>query len=79
MKVHEVIKMLSQFNIEEDIRFHCSISNSDEERGGASVCMGGDISIGFQDNVDPETGNDLEDGPPQILVLRIDGEETYYN
>ena len=76
MKVHEVIKMLSQFNIEEDIRFHCSI---DGEMGSVSVCLDGDISIGFQDNVDPETGNDLEDGPPHILVLRVDGEESYYS
>jgi len=76
MKVHEVIKMLSQFNIEEDIRFHCSISG---EMGSVSVCQDGYIKLEFRDNVDPETGEDIEDGPPQILVLSIDGEETYYN
>ena len=47
--------------------------------GSVSVCMDGDLELEFRDNIDPETGEDIEDGPPQILVLSIDGEETYYN
>ena len=47
--------------------------------GSVSVCMDGDLELEFRDNVDPETGEDIEDGPLQILVLSIDGEETYYN
>ena len=76
MKVKELIKKLEQFNQEEDIRFHCSISG---EMGSVSVCMDGEMDLEFIDNLDPETGEDIEDGPPQILVLSIDGEETYYN
>ena len=76
MLVKELIEELSKFNPEEDIRFHCSISG---EMGSVSVCMDGDLELEFRDNVDPETGEDIEDGPPQILVLSIDGEETYYN
>ena len=75
MKVKELIKKLEQFNQEEDIRFHCSIDNET----GVSVCMDGKIGIDFIDNIDPETGNDIEDGPAQILVLYINGEETYNN
>ena len=56
--------------------FHCSVSG---EMGSVSVCMDGDLELEFRDNVDPETGEDIEDGPLQILVLSIDGEETYYN
>ena len=76
MLVKELIKKLEKFNQEEDIRFHCSI---DGENGGVSVCMDGRMGIDFVDNIDPETGNDIEDGPAQILVLYINGEETYYN
>ena len=76
MLVKELIKKLEQFNQEEDIRFHCSISG---EMGSVSVCMDGEVGIDYIDNIDPETGNDIEDGPAQILVLYINGEETYYN
>ena len=76
MKVKELIEKLKEFNPEEDIRFHCSISG---EMGSVSVCMTGDMKLEFRDNLDLETGEDIEDGPPQILVLCIDGEETYYN
>lgn len=75
MLVKELIKKLEQFNQEEDIRFHCSITNE----GGVSICRDGEIGIDHIDNIDWETGNDIEDGPAQILVLYINGEETYSN
>lgn len=76
MKVKELIEKLKEFNPEEDIRFHCSISG---EMGSVSVCMDGDMELEFRDNLDPETGEELDDEPLQVLVLCIDGEETYYN
>jgi hypothetical protein len=76
MLVKELIEKLKGFDLEQDIRFHCSVSG---EMGSVSVCMDGDLELEFRDNVDPETGEDIEDGPLQILVLSIDGEETYYN
>ena len=76
MLVKELIEKLKGFDLEQDIRFHCSISG---EMGSVSVCMDGEVDLEFIDNLDPETGEDIEDGPPQILVLSIDGEETYYN
>jgi hypothetical protein len=75
MLVKELIEKLSKFNPEEDIRFHCSI----ESGMSVSVCQTGEVGIDFMDNIDPETGNEIEDGPLQILVLYINGEETYYN
>ena len=79
MLVKELIEKLSKYNPDQDIRFWCSINNSDEARGGASVCMTGEIDLDFRDNLDPETGEEIEDGPLQLLVLSIYGEETYYN
>ena len=76
MLVKELIEKLSKFNPEEDIRFHCSI---DGENGSVSVSQTGELFLGFLDNLDPETGNEIEDGPLQILVLGINGEETFYN
>ena len=76
MLVKELIEKLKGFDLEQDIVFHCSVSG---EMGSVSVCMDGDLELEFRDNVDPETGEDIEDGPLQILVLSIDGEETYYN
>ncbi len=75
MLVKELIEKLKGFNPEEEIRFHCSI----ETGRSLSVCQDGEMDLDFHDNVDPETGEDILDGPPQILVLSIDGEETYYN
>jgi hypothetical protein len=76
MLVKELIEKLKGFDLDQEISFHCSISG---EMGSVSVCMDGDMDLEFRDNVDPETGEDVEDGPPQLLVLSIDGEETYYN
>jgi len=76
MLVKELIEKLKEFDLEQDIIFHCSITG---EMGSVSVSQDGEMFLGFLDNVDPETGNDIEDGPPQILVLNIDGEESYYN
>ena len=76
MLVKELIKKLLEFNPEEEIRFHCSI---DGEMGSVSVCQDGRLGIDWFDNLDPETGEEIEDGPLQILVLYINGEETYYN
>ena len=76
MLVRELIEKLKGFDLEQDIVFHCSISG---EMGSVSVCQDGDLELEFRDNLDPETGEDIEDGPLQILVLSIDGEETYYN
>ena len=76
MKVRKLIEKLKGFDLDQDIVFHCSVSG---EMGSVSVCQDGDLELEFRDNIDPETGEDIEDGPPQILVLRIDGEETYYN
>ena len=75
MLVKELIEKLKGFDLEQDIRFHSSI----ESNGGVSVCQTGEMFLGFLDNVDPETENDIEDGPLQILVLGINGEETYSN
>ena len=75
MLVKELIEKLKGFNPEEDLRFHSAITNE----GGVSICMTGEVGIDFIDNIDPETGNDIEDGPAQILVLYINGEETYSN
>jgi len=75
MLVKELIEKLSKFNPDQDIRFHCSV----ESMGGVSVSQTGEVGIDFMDNIDPETGNDIEDGPLQILVLYINGEETYSN
>ena len=47
--------------------------------GSVSVCQDGRLGIDWFDNLDPETGEEIEDGPLQILVLYINGEETYYN
>jgi len=76
MKVRKLIEKLKGFDLDQDIVFHCSVSG---EMGSVSVCQDGDLELEFRDNIDPETGEDIEDGPPQILVLSIDGEETYYN
>jgi len=76
MLVKELIEKLKEFDLEQELSFHCSVSG---EMGSVSVCTDGDLELEFRDNVDPETGEDIEDGPPQILVLSIDGEETYYN
>ena len=76
MLVKELIEKLKGFDLEQDVRFHCSISG---EMGSVSVCMDGEVGIDYIDNIDPETGEDIEDGPAQILVLYINGEETYYN
>ena len=76
MLVKELIEKLKEFNPEQDIVFHCSVSG---EMGSVSVCMDGDLELEFRDNIDPETGEDVVDGPAQLLVLSIDGEETYYN
>ena len=76
MKVRKLIEKLKGFDLDQDIVFHCSVSG---EMGSVSVCTDGDLELEFRDNVDPETGEDIEDGPLQILVLSIDGEETYYN
>jgi len=76
MLVKELIEKLKGFDLEQEISFHCSVSG---EMGSVSVCMDGDLELEFRDNLDPETGEDIEDGPLQILVLSIDGEETYYN
>ena len=76
MKVKDLIKKLGKFDPNQKLNFHCSVSG---EMGSVSVCMDGDLELEFRDNVDPETGEDIEDGPLQILVLSIDGEETYYN
>ena len=76
MLVKELIEKLKGLDLDQEISFHCSISG---EMGSVSVCMDGDMDLEFRDNVDPETGEDVEDGPPQLLVLSIDGEETYYN
>jgi hypothetical protein len=76
MKVKELIKKLGKFDPNQELSFHCSVSG---EMGSVSVCIDGDLELEFRDNIDPETGEDIEDGPPQILVLSIDGEETYYN
>ena len=75
MLVKELIEKLSKFNPDQDIRFHCSI----ESGRSVSVCMDGEMDLDFRDNLDPETGEELDDEPLQILVLSIDGEETYYN
>jgi hypothetical protein len=75
MLVKELIEKLSKFNPDQDIRFHCSV----ESMGGVSVSQTGELFLDFLDNLDPETGNDIEDGPLQILVLGINGEETYSN
>ena len=75
MLVKELIEKLKEFDLEQDIRFHCSV----ESMGGVSVSQTGEVGIDFMDNIDPETGNDIEDGPLQILVLYINGEETYSN
>ena len=75
MLVKELIEKLSKFNPEEDIIFHCSVTSM----GGVSVSQTGELFLDFLDNLDPETGNDIEDGPLQILVLGINGEETYSN
>ena len=75
MKVKELIEQLNKFNPEEEIHFYSCI----ETGRSVSVCQDGTMSLDFQDNIDPETGEDRQDGPPQILVLCIDGEETYYN
>jgi len=75
MLVKELIEQLSKFNPDQEIRFDCSI----ETGRSLSVCQDGEMDLDFHDNVDPETGEDILDGPPQILVLSIDGEETYYN
>ena len=76
MLVKELIEELSKFNPDQDIRFHCSI---DGEMGSVSVCMDGEMDLDWRDNLDPETGEEIEDEPLQILVLNISGEETYYN
>lgn len=76
MLVKELIEKLKQFDLEQDIRFHCSVTG---EMGSVSVCMTGDMELEFRDNLDPETGEELDDEPLQVLVLSIDGEETYYN
>ena len=76
MLVKELIEKLKGFDLEQDIVFHCSVSG---EMGSVSVCMDGDLELEFRDNIDPETGEDVVDGPAQLLVLSIDGEETYYN
>jgi hypothetical protein len=76
MKVKELIEKLKGFDLEQEINFHCSVSG---EMGSVSVCQDGDFELEFRDNIDPETGEDKVDGPLQILVLSIDGEETYYN
>jgi len=76
MLVKELIEKLKGFDLEQDIVFHCSVSG---EMGSVSVCQDGDLELEFRDNLDPETGEEIEDGPLQILVLSIDGEETYYN
>lgn len=76
MLVKELIEKLSKFNPDQDIRFHCSI---DGEMGSVSVCMDGEMDLDWRDNLDPETGEEIEDEPLQILVFNISGEETYYN
>ena len=76
MLVKELIEKLKGFNPEEEIRFHCSI---DGEMGSVSVCMDGEMDLDWRDNLDPETGEEIEDEPLQILVFNISGEETYYN
>lgn len=76
MLVKELIEELSKFNPDQDIRFHCSI---DGEMGSVSVCMDGEMDLDWRDNLDPETGEEIEDEPLQILVFNISGEETYYN
>ena len=77
MLVKELIEKLKEFDLEQDIRFHCSVTG---EMGSVSVCMTGDMELEFRDNLDPETGEELDDDEPlQVLVFSIDGEETYYN
>jgi len=76
MLVKKLIKMLEKFPPNQELNFHCSISG---EMGSVSVCQDGDLELEYRDNIDPETGEDKKNGPLQILVLSIDGEETYYN